>query len=132
MKTGSRPKYYDNAKVSCACGNTFFTGSVLPEIKVEICSVCHPFYTGEMKYVDTLGRVEKFKQKQAQSAGKKYLKKKQRKAIKIKEATKKAAQSPKTLKDMLKQAKSQSTAKSSPANSTSDDSQKPEKENKNS
>lgn len=64
MKTGIHPQYFDDCKVSCICGNTFVTGATVPEIRVEICSKCHPFYTGEMKYVDTLGRVEKFQKRQ--------------------------------------------------------------------
>ena len=101
MKPNIHPKYFDNCKVTCACGNTFVTGSTIPEIKVEICSKCHPFFTGEMRYVDTLGRVERFKQKQDKSAGKTYLKKKERKLQKVLEAEKKEAARPKTLKEML-------------------------------
>ncbi len=67
MKKGIHPKYYPKAKVECACGNTFFVGSTKEFIKVEICSACHPFYTGKEKIVDTMGRVEKFKQKLAKS-----------------------------------------------------------------
>ncbi len=63
MKKGIHPTYYPDAKVSCACGNTFVTGSTLPEIKTELCSACHPFYTGKQKLVDTARRVEKFKAK---------------------------------------------------------------------
>lgn len=63
MKDKIHPKYYDNAKVTCLCGNTFTTGSTKPEIKVEVCSKCHPFYTGEQRIVDTLGRVERFKKR---------------------------------------------------------------------
>ena len=65
MKTGIHPQYFDDCKVTCICGNSFTTGATVPEIRVEICNKCHPFYTGEMKYVDTLGRVEKFQKKQA-------------------------------------------------------------------
>lgn len=101
MKQNLHPKYYDNCKVTCACGNIFITGSTLPEIKVEICSKCHPFFTGEMRYVDTLGRVERFKQKQAVSSGKTYLKKKEKKLLERKEAERKEAERPKTLKEML-------------------------------
>ena len=64
MKTGFHPQYFDDCKISCICGNTMTTGATVPEIRVEICSKCHPFYTGEMKYVDTLGRVEKFQKRQ--------------------------------------------------------------------
>lgn len=59
MKADIHPEYVE-ATVSCACGETFTTRSTKPEIKVEICSQCHPFYTGKQKMVDTEGRVEKF------------------------------------------------------------------------
>ncbi len=62
MKTGIHPKY-NRIKVTCACGETFETGSTSDEIKVEICSKCHPFFTGKQKFVDTGGRVERFKRK---------------------------------------------------------------------
>jgi len=62
MKADIHPKYVDS-KVTCGCGNKFETRSTRPEIKVEICSNCHPFYTGQQKYVDTAGRVEKFQKK---------------------------------------------------------------------
>ncbi len=63
MKTNTHPKYYPNCKVTCVCGNTFLTGSTEPEIKVELCSACHPFYTGKQKLVDSARRVEKFTSK---------------------------------------------------------------------
>jgi len=63
MKAKIHPKYYDNTKVTCLCGNTFTTGSTKPEIKVEVCSKCHPFYTGQQRIVDTMGRVERFKKR---------------------------------------------------------------------
>jgi large subunit ribosomal protein L31 len=62
MKEGIHPKLHQ-ATVSCACGNEFTTTSTRPEIRVEICSNCHPFYTGKQKIVDTEGRVEKFYQR---------------------------------------------------------------------
>jgi large subunit ribosomal protein L31 len=62
MKEGIHPKY-NEAVVKCACGETFVTGSTKKELKVEICSKCHPFYTGKQKLVDTGGRVEKFMKK---------------------------------------------------------------------
>lgn len=68
MKNDIHPKYYSDCKVSCVCGNTFITGSTEPEIKVELCSACHPFYTGKQKLVDTARRVEKFSAKTATSA----------------------------------------------------------------
>jgi large subunit ribosomal protein L31 len=60
MKKDIHPKYYPKAKVSCACGNTFEVGSTEPELRVEVCSACHPFYTGTAKFIDTAGRVDKF------------------------------------------------------------------------
>lgn len=64
MKEGTHPKYH-KIKAVCACGNEVELGSVLPEINVEICSACHPFFTGKQKLVDTAGRIEKFKQRYA-------------------------------------------------------------------
>ena len=63
MKDNIHPKYYVEAKVSCSCGNTFVTGSTRPLLKVEVCSQCHPFFTGEKRIVDTAGRVERFKRR---------------------------------------------------------------------
>ncbi|PKK40435.1 LSU ribosomal protein L31p, LSU ribosomal protein L31p, zinc-dependent [Clostridiaceae bacterium JG1575] len=63
MREGIHPKYNHEAVVKCACGNTFVTGSVKDELKVEICSQCHPFFTGKQKIVDVGGRVDKFKKK---------------------------------------------------------------------
>lgn len=62
MKEGIHPKY-QRVKVRCACGNEFEVGSVAEEIRVEICSQCHPFFTGKQKLIDTAGRVEKFQRK---------------------------------------------------------------------
>ena len=66
MKNDIHPAYYDT-KVTCGCGNTFTTRSTRKELKVDICNVCHPFYTGKLKFVDTAGRIEKFKTKFAQA-----------------------------------------------------------------
>lgn len=63
MKKDIHPTYYADAKVLCACGNTFQVGSTKQELHVEICSNCHPFYTGKQKLVDTAGRVDKFKKR---------------------------------------------------------------------
>ncbi|HSP47161.1 MAG TPA: 50S ribosomal protein L31 [Clostridiaceae bacterium] len=63
MREGIHPKYNDEAVVKCACGNTFVTGSVKNELKVEICSQCHPFFTGKQKIVDIGGRVDRFNKK---------------------------------------------------------------------
>lgn len=63
MKTNLHPQWYSEAKVTCACGNSFIAGSILPEIRVEICSACHPLFTGQQRFVDTLGQVERFQKK---------------------------------------------------------------------
>lgn len=65
MKKDIHPKYYPHAQVKCACGNTFNVGSTKEFIETEICSKCHPFYTGKEKLLDTMGRVQKFKEKLA-------------------------------------------------------------------
>jgi large subunit ribosomal protein L31 len=63
MKPNIHPKYNSNVKVTCSCGNSFETGSTVDAIHVEVCSACHPFYTGTAKFIDTAGRVDKFKAK---------------------------------------------------------------------
>ncbi|OGC85059.1 50S ribosomal protein L31 [Candidatus Adlerbacteria bacterium RIFCSPHIGHO2_12_FULL_53_18] len=70
MKTETHPTYFPNAKVTCACGQTFSVGSTKENIEVEICSNCHPFYTGNDKLMDTAGRVEKFKARRAAASTK--------------------------------------------------------------
>jgi large subunit ribosomal protein L31 len=62
LKDDIHPNYVES-KVTCSCGETFLTRSTLPEIKIEVCSACHPFYTGKQKLVDTAGRVERFNKK---------------------------------------------------------------------
>lgn len=63
MKQGIHPQYNPNVTVKCSCGNTFTTGSVLESIETEICSQCHPFYTGKQKILDTTGNVDRFKKR---------------------------------------------------------------------
>jgi large subunit ribosomal protein L31 len=69
MKSGIHPQYV-NARIICVCGNIIETRATLPEIHVEICSSCHPFYTGKQKLLDTAGRVERFRQKYAKAGAK--------------------------------------------------------------
>ncbi len=71
MKKEIHPTYFPQADIVCACGNTFKIGSTKEKIEVEICSACHPFYTGNDKVLDTAGRVEKFKTKRAAATKKK-------------------------------------------------------------
>jgi len=68
MKPGIHPEYHYST-VTCACGNTFQVGSTRKELRVELCSECHPFFTGKKKIVDTAGRVERFKRRYAGSEG---------------------------------------------------------------
>jgi len=71
MKKDIHPKYNSKSKVTCACGASFEVGSTMDEISVEICSQCHPFYTGNEKILDTAGRVDRFKKRVAASQAKK-------------------------------------------------------------
>ncbi len=68
MKPAIHPKYHEDCQVSCACGNKFTTGSTLEKIDIEVCNKCHPFFTGQHKFVDIKGRIDKFKEKQAKGA----------------------------------------------------------------
>jgi len=63
VKDKIHPKYHDDASIVCSCGNTFTIGSTRKAMKVELCSACHPFFTGERRLVDTAGRVERFKRR---------------------------------------------------------------------
>jgi large subunit ribosomal protein L31 len=71
MKKDIHPKYSSSSKITCACGASFEVGSIMEEINVEICSQCHPFYTGNEKVLDTAGRVDRFKKRVAASKTKK-------------------------------------------------------------
>ncbi len=64
MKANVHPTWHPEAKTTCACGNVFTVGATVSELSVDVCSKCHPFYSGQMKYLDTAGRVEAFKSKQ--------------------------------------------------------------------
>ena len=70
MKKDIHPEYNSKTKATCACGAVFEVGSTIPEINTEICSQCHPFYTGNEKVMDTAGRVERFKKRQAKTHAK--------------------------------------------------------------
>lgn len=99
MKAQIHPKWYENAKVTCACGNTFTIGATVPEIQVEVCSNCHPFYTGQMKYVDTAGRVDAFRAKR-KAADKKVLSKTERRKIKRQKRIEEEMGKPETLEEL--------------------------------
>ena len=103
MKQDIHPQWYSDTKVTCACGNTFTTGSTVAQIHVELCSNCHPFYTGTQKFVDTLGQVERFQVKTKKHEEKKIKKQEviQRRAAKVAEIK---TEKP-SLKDLLMQAR---------------------------
>lgn len=101
MKKNIHPQWYPNAKITCTCGNSFIAGSTKPEIQVELCSACHPFFTGEMKFVDTQGRVERFQTKQKSAKSLTYIKKRDKKRLLKKLEEEKDKKRPKTLKEML-------------------------------
>ena len=82
MKKDIHPKYHPNAKVKCACGNTFEIGSTKPELNIETCSKCHPFYTGTAKILDIAGRVERFKTRKTKTSETPIRKKTEKKAVK--------------------------------------------------
>ena len=90
MKKGIHPKFFPEAKVVCACGNTFTTGSTKESIHVDVCSKCNPFYTGEQRFLDTEGRVEKFRRLQSL-----------KREPKAKKEQVKEPERPRTLKEML-------------------------------
>jgi len=104
MKAKIHPKWYPEAVVKCACGNTFTVGAAVPEIEVEVCSACHPFYTGQMKYVDTAGRVDAFKARRA-NAAKTVLSKADRRRMKRERRLREELSRPETLEDLRKKAK---------------------------
>lgn len=103
MKQGIHPEWFSEAKVTCACGNTFITGSTIPAIRVELCSACHPFFTGQQKFVDSLGTVERFQKKTEEAKVKRAERAKILESRKAKyEESKKEKPS---LKDLLMQAR---------------------------
>jgi large subunit ribosomal protein L31 len=91
MKAKIHPTWFPEAKIVCACGNTFTAGATVPEINVEVCSACHPFYTGQMKFLDTAGRVDAFKAKMKGANAKRITKTEKRKAKKDKKLAEEAA-----------------------------------------
>jgi large subunit ribosomal protein L31 len=104
MKDKIHPKTYNNCVVTCACGNSFETISTQQSINVEICSMCHPFYTGQQKYVDTEGRIDKFKKKQVVSERLKKQKEDSKNIKKAKTASKIESKNS-SLKELLEQAR---------------------------
>ena len=96
MKAQIHPKWYPEAVVKCACGNTFTVGSTIPSITVEVCSNCHPYYTGQMKYIDTAGRVDAFRAKM-QKTNLKAISKTEKRRLKREKKIAEEAERPETL-----------------------------------
>lgn len=105
MKTAVHPQWYPEATVKCVCGNTFTMGATVPHIEVEVCSACHPFYTGQMKYLDTAGRVDSFKSKTT-NAQAVVLSKKDRRELKRQQRLDEEFKRPETLEELRKLLKS--------------------------
>ena len=105
MQADIHPKWYPEAKVTCACGNTFSVGATVPEIQVQVCYNCHPFYTGQMKYVDTAGRVDAFvaKRKKAKT---KLVSKTEKRRLKKEKRIREELEKPSTLEELRKGTKS--------------------------
>ena len=126
MKSDIHPKYYPNAKVTCTCGEAFETGSTLPEIKADICSKCHPFFTGEMRFLDTQGRVEKFEAARKKAdAAKTKIDSKREKAQAQQVAD---DYEPKTLKEMMQDLSKTPAKKESASSEKAADKKKAEKD----
>lgn len=102
MKAQIHPKWFPEAKVTCACGSEFTTGATVPEIHVEVCSACHPFYTGQMKFVDTAGRVDAFKAKMAGAV--KHISKTEKRRLKQEKRLQEEAARPESLAQLREQA----------------------------
>lgn len=105
MKANIHPTWYNETKVTCACGANFTTGSTLQTIRVETCNSCHPLFTGQQKFVDTLGQVERFMKKTEVSKVKQAERKKIMETRKSKVEEKKKERP--SLKDLLMQARKQ-------------------------
>lgn len=101
MRTKIHPSWHKDAIVTCACGNTFTIGATVPEIKVEVCYNCHPFFTGQMKFVDAAGRVDSFRARQ-KAADKKVLSKADRRRIKRDKKIQEQLDRPESLEELRK------------------------------
>lgn len=108
MKQSIHPTWYPDAKVTCACGSSFVSGSTLDLIRVEICSKCHPFFTGQQKFVDTLGQVDRFVKKEEASKIKQEARKRILEARNSKVQEKKSDKP--SLRDLLLQVRKQAAA----------------------
>jgi len=108
MKANIHPKWYPDCKITCACGNTFIVGATVPQLQVDVCSHCHPFYTGQMKYVDTAGRVDAFISKRAK-AQKDLVSKSEKRRLKKIRQLEKELEKPENLAELRKKTQSKNT-----------------------
>jgi large subunit ribosomal protein L31 len=104
VKTQIHPKWYNEVVVTCACGNSFKTGATVASIQVEVCYNCHPFYTGQMKYVDTAGRVDAFMTKMGK-VKEKLVSKTEKRRLKKERKIKEELEKPETLAELRKKVK---------------------------
>lgn len=109
MKAKIHPKYYENATITCACGNVFKVGSTVEKIEIEICSACHPFYTGKKKLVDSAGQVDRFQKKM--EIAKKFKEEKEAKEKKAKAKKTSSKKTKKTAKETSKKVTEKATKK---------------------
>lgn len=106
MKAAIHPQWYPEARVKCgSCGTTFTIGSTVPEIHIEVCSNCHPFFTGEAKFIDTKGRVDRFRELQEKKVSQ-VLSKKEKRKLKREKRIKEELERPESLKELRKVATS--------------------------
>jgi len=105
MKKKIHPQYYTDATITCACGNIFTTGSTVKTIRIELCSKCHPFYTGKQRIIDSENLVKKFEEKRKGAQKAKGVRKKDKKARRRAKVTEIRGKKSLTLKDMLKDLK---------------------------
>jgi large subunit ribosomal protein L31 len=101
MQTAIHPQWFPEATVKCVCGNTFTIGATVPSLEVDVCSVCHPFYTGQMKYLDAAGRVDAFEAKRGK-AKEVVLSKTERREAKRQQRITEEMGRPETLEDLRK------------------------------
>jgi large subunit ribosomal protein L31 len=101
MKKDIHPAWYPDAKVTCICGNTFTVGSTKSEIHVDVCAKCHPFFTGEMKLIDTAGMVEKFQARKQKASSTKIIKKSEKRQIRRMEEEAREKERPENLKGIF-------------------------------
>lgn len=108
MKAQIHPKWYSDAKIVCACGNEFTLGLTIPELRIDVCYNCHPFYTGQMKYLDTAGRVDAFKARQAAVGAKTNISKTEKRKLKRLKRLQEELEKPTSIEELRSKKKNKS------------------------